>query len=531
MKISAFNYNTNTLNINNQKYQQNKQTNKSSLKSETNVLTLKNNKNTSIPTFKGLSSDPNYGLATLHVWQMNKLKEETKKFPQDIKYREQLMINAGLNPKNQHKLRAIIGPQEIKSVMKSFDNKPEVFSIGENWSNVHNTTMRANLHMHTTASDGSLSVQELLDKAVEYAEQVKKENPKSTEPFVIAITDHDTTEGVQEAIKAISEKPLKYQNLRVILGVEMTTFNNIAPESTKVPTNTHVLVYGIDPNEKGFKSFIEETKAKKLQIQNMMVSKANNVYEKHFNKKNFYEVVEAKHQYNTVDKNIIGIFNGMEAYFDTKVAVEEVVFKDRKLKKSLEKHNVSTTTEQFMEKLSEFNNSLNGNNKVRGPKESLPEFIAVSTGLDPKEVSQRLEKGLKSPKLIKFQNDLKTDISEYKVSLNPKYDYMPTFETLYKGLSGQKNAMAGIAHPVDTLKYAKNTDDKYSFLEDLYTKFKTEMKEKAKFTEAYYQSYKPQRKEFNDNPKTQKFFERIGKVFKLFRTGSADTHGMNIFVR
>lgn len=82
---------------------------------------------------------------------------------------------------------------------------------------------RIDLHLHSTASDGTLSPTELvyaaLDKGLE----------------VIALTDHDTTEGVGEAIGAAHGT-----SLEVIPGVEI---------STDVPgTNElHILGYHIDP--------------------------------------------------------------------------------------------------------------------------------------------------------------------------------------------------------------------------------------------------------------------------------------------
>ena len=475
------------------------------------------------------SGSGNYGLALLHIYQMDKLKEETKQFPQDIAYREQLMTNAGLNPQNQHKIRAIIGPQEIKSILKDFDGKPDVFSTGNNWENVNNGRMRANIHMHTTASDGSLTVTELLDNASEYANNVKRNNPNIKEPFVVAITDHDTTEGAKEAIKVISEHPMKYANLRVILGAEITTFNNIGMDMVDVPTNVHVLTYGIDPNEKIFKNFIDGTKEKKLQLQEMMVESANKTYKKHFGKDNFFSVSEAKHQYNTVSKNIIGIYNGMETYFATKTAVEQIILKDKHIVKKLKKHNMPTNTEDFMERLSEYHAGIDGNNKILSPLKTLPEFISITTTIKEDTVQQKLEKGLE--KLNGFREELKTNLSQYKVTTKPKYDYMPDFAKLHEGLKGQPKVITGIAHPIDTLKYIQEEDKKYTFLEDLYSNFKQNLKEKAKFTEAYYQSYKPLRKEFNDRVETQQFFEKVKKVFKLFRTGSHDTHGVNIFVR
>jgi len=85
--------------------------------------------------------------------------------------------------------------------------------------------MKADLHAHTTASDGSLTPAELVARAVEL--DIK----------VIAITDHDSVEGVPEAIKAARS----YPQITVIPGVEI---------STDIPNNEiHVLGYFMDCND------------------------------------------------------------------------------------------------------------------------------------------------------------------------------------------------------------------------------------------------------------------------------------------
>ena len=67
--------------------------------------------------------------------------------------------------------------------------------------------MRADLHLHTTASDGRLTPQELVRKAVELKLDV------------IAITDHDSVEGVPPALEAARS----FTQLMVIPGVEINT--------------------------------------------------------------------------------------------------------------------------------------------------------------------------------------------------------------------------------------------------------------------------------------------------------------------
>lgn len=79
--------------------------------------------------------------------------------------------------------------------------------------------LRAELHVHSSLSDGRDSVRKILEAAVE-----KKLS-------VIAITDHDTVQGSLEAADVVKEEHLP---LRVLPGCEVTTETG------------HLLVYGIE---------------------------------------------------------------------------------------------------------------------------------------------------------------------------------------------------------------------------------------------------------------------------------------------
>jgi len=88
------------------------------------------------------------------------------------------------------------------------------------------------LHVHTTASDGSMSPAEV----VRYAKEKRLR--------AIAITDHDTVEGLEEAIREGDRTKIE-----VIPGVEV---------SVDFPRGTmHLLGYYIDPN---CSAFIEKLK-------------------------------------------------------------------------------------------------------------------------------------------------------------------------------------------------------------------------------------------------------------------------------
>ncbi len=90
--------------------------------------------------------------------------------------------------------------------------------------------MQADFHLHTHHSDGTWSAKELVEHAVKL---------KLTH---IAITDHDTTHGINEAIEAAQGR------LEVIAAVEINTIRR-EPDGTH--KDVHILGYFIDQrNEK-----------------------------------------------------------------------------------------------------------------------------------------------------------------------------------------------------------------------------------------------------------------------------------------
>ena len=87
--------------------------------------------------------------------------------------------------------------------------------------------MKADFHLHTTASDGSMTPTQVIDWA------------KRTGLDVVAITDHDTVNGVDEAIKRGEEVGVK-----VLVGIEISSFSNC---------EIHILGYNFDYKNPAFK--------------------------------------------------------------------------------------------------------------------------------------------------------------------------------------------------------------------------------------------------------------------------------------
>jgi predicted metal-dependent phosphoesterase TrpH len=92
---------------------------------------------------------------------------------------------------------------------------------------------KVDLHIHTTASDGKCTPEEIVHTAVELGLSV------------IAITDHDTVEGIPAALETIKNYPA----LHVIPGVEL---------STDIPKGEiHILGYFIDYTDREFLSSLQ----------------------------------------------------------------------------------------------------------------------------------------------------------------------------------------------------------------------------------------------------------------------------------
>lgn len=107
----------------------------------------------------------------------------------------------------------------------------------------------ADLHLHTTASDGRLTPTELM-------ELVARRGLRA-----VAVTDHDSTEGLAEALEAASA----YPDLRVVPGIEL---------STDVPGNEiHVLAYYIQYTDPAVQERLARFREGRLDRARKMVEK------------------------------------------------------------------------------------------------------------------------------------------------------------------------------------------------------------------------------------------------------------------
>ncbi|MDE6303167.1 MAG: PHP domain-containing protein, partial [Clostridia bacterium] len=98
--------------------------------------------------------------------------------------------------------------------------------------------MISDLHLHTTASDGKLSPTEIVRWA------------KDGGLDVIAVTDHDTVDGIEEA-----EEEAKRLGIRFVRGIEISAY---------AVSEVHILGYNIDHKNADFLSALESVKQMRI---------------------------------------------------------------------------------------------------------------------------------------------------------------------------------------------------------------------------------------------------------------------------
>jgi len=108
--------------------------------------------------------------------------------------------------------------------------------------------MKADLHLHTTASDGRLTPAEIVERALAMGLSV------------IAITDHDCVNGVQAALDAAADS-----QITVIPGVEIDT--------DTATREAHILGYFVDHRDPGLLRILDELRASRLDRGRRMVSR------------------------------------------------------------------------------------------------------------------------------------------------------------------------------------------------------------------------------------------------------------------
>jgi len=454
-------------------------------------------------------------------------------FPKDKKYYQTLAQAINLSPNEEFKLNSIVGEEQLKHLLKTYT--PIDFQVGKNFEGVKNLTYRVNLHNHTQASDGVLSVEEILEQAVSWANRIAKNKKDNKPPFLLALTDHDTLDGAKEAVKIIANNPEKYKNLKVVLGSEISV-SHINPEHVIYPVDFELLGYCLNPFNQKLDTLLKNLqKSREESARNLIVE-----FSKKFGGYNL-SLSEAKKFHANLEKaRTNGILNLVGDYIEFKIRLSDYV------KKINERLNIPQDKKLDIEKLySELARKYYLN--MDATQESdMAEFLK-NKGLKP--ILQKINILNKNNSTI-YASIFDSDYSYQRRIINEliksglptindtkNYCLLPKqiFETVEN-----EDGFFGFAHPgLIKLKspYGNNIsqarkeklgsdDPNKNLVFEIFYELKKLGKEKFLASETNYQSYRNlssdwiefMKKDIADNP-----------LLKLYYTGGLDCHSPSIF--
>ncbi len=142
------------------------------------------------------------------------------------------------------------GRQSLKEGKTS--SLPQYYSNVQEPGSLTPISSRVDLHSHTTASDGGLSPTELVARAARLGVEV------------LAITDHDTTEGLAEA----QEAALRHQ-ITLVPGVEISTVCG--------REEIHLLGFFVDPECSELQSLLSRTREARKERAFRMLERLSNL--------------------------------------------------------------------------------------------------------------------------------------------------------------------------------------------------------------------------------------------------------------
>lgn len=334
---------------------------------------------------------------------------------------------------------------------------------------------KANLHIHTQYSDGSMTISELLDNAEKLSEK--------TNNFLIAITDHDTIDGAKEAEKLIE----KYNQVNVCFGVEISTIGINFPNQTK-PVQIHLLVYGINPNDKKLDNYLKTKRELKLQLAKNTIEKLNKALPGYD-----FNIEEASKCHIMIAKGQDEVAHPLKKYTSGKILLDYYI-PDAKFSYNMP--------------IKKFKYLFKGNEPYY---KIYKKALEMYTGQKFPDIPENIEKRIQVAKEIYMQAH-----PSIKSMLEP----FSSFEDAVEFVSELNSGVMSIAHPARTKAYCPE------FYTYLFERFKKFGKDKALFYEGCYQSY--------EGEYYQKWLSKIDEAaakFNLIKTGGLDSHGKNIISR
>lgn len=209
-----------------------------------------------------------------------------KDYPLDAAYITALAKGLGLKKSEEWKLFSVMGAEELSNILQVA--KPADFQKKKVF---YDKDLRLNLHSHTEASDGEVSIETYLDNAVRYADLNASHQSDYNDNlpfFTIALTDHDTVANCLAALKLLVADTWKYRNLRLVIGVELSTvYRN--KKMLVQPLTFELLWYGLNPFAQPVINLLSDLQSLRMKALDVIFADLNQRYAGFaFNKDEFF---------------------------------------------------------------------------------------------------------------------------------------------------------------------------------------------------------------------------------------------------
>ena len=459
-------------------------------------------------------------------------KKTMEAFPDDFAYIKNLAKHMGIKEGEEYKLNSVMGKSQLQKLLDEFT--PADFSIGKDFDGARNMTFRVNLHNHTTASDGKLTVEQFLEQARKYADRIAQNTQSDDKPpFTIAITDHDTLDGCRDALNILAADPEKYKNLKVVLGSEISV-SNCDSEIVSRPLNFELVGYCQNPYDEKLVKILDNIQQTRQKNVEQFLEKITDKFPE-FNL-NIDEAKEFHANLRTMRTNGVLYLAGDYARF--KIALTEYVKRINEiLPDDTEKLSADKLFKQFGENYYYRMDAFGERNIPEYfQKHGLKDYL-IEKGLWTEENTQDFEQIFKTD--LKDKEDFITQtVKESLPTLHDRKQYSINPEDIFEATT---DGFYGFAHPAiidfasDNISPARKKlcEEKMfvpheNLVYEIFNSLKQIGKEKFYASEINYQSY-PQ----NADKKWMDFMKTIADNpnLNLKYTGGIDAHKPSIFIK
>ena len=379
-----------------------------------------------------------------------------------------------------------INPESLSCIMSKEEFLQSVSKLKrENYvaskENIENGIFKADLHSHSNYSDGEAPVSVIMEQVAAYADKLFQ---KTGDKFIFALTDHDCANGVKEALKIISNNPVRFKNVKFTIGSEVSYL--IKADKTSNPCETsELLIYGFNPFSPKVEEFFRNVLDRRIQT-----------------RRNYIRDLSEK-------------------FPDTKFSEDEflnVFLKDK--------------TRQFP--------MMNSYWQIYhyGQIKKVLSDTAKAKNFDPEQYFKDIMS--KAPDRLNLEEFKKNNLIENWITENPEIrtindKYKPELdnngniikkcenlvEDIFEAFHGEKECCAGFAHPFYITERTGN-------VQGVIDEVKYKMGDLLKVTESYHQAYSP---ELVKNQ--SEMIEQISKQCEgrsLIPIGGRDNHSSNFMV-